>query len=774
MSAPAAAIFISYAREDAVAADRIAEALRSHGLEVWFDQNELRGGEAWDQKIRNQIRTCSLLIPLVSASTQGRGEGYFRREWKLAAERTHDMAAGIPFLVPVVIDDTAESEAMVPEEFMRVQWTRLPSGRTTPQFAAQVKRLLEAPRSATPTRPAFPIGASAEKTSAPAAAPRATGFPTRIAVMLGVVVLGAIAFFALRPAVKETPPLAAAKPLAETKAAPTPDKSVAVLPFANLSTEKENEFFADGLQDDVITNLAKIHDLTVISRTSTLAYRDTASRNMKKIAADLNVATILEGSVRRVGSKVHMNAKLIDARTDALLWANTFDGDASDIFALQASLAQKIAAALKATLTPSERTLIERRPTQNQVAYDFYQRAKLLAESLTPRSSRERYEETVALFERAIAEDPNFVLVYPRLAYVSGLMYWFGNLDPSPERKARTLAVKNAIERLAPDSPEAHQVRGTYAYYIDNDWNLALAEYRAAESSLPNDSQLLATIGFAHRRLGHWPECRANLERVIALSPHDFYNGTQLALFLLNLHHFERALEVAKHFAAWSPRDGFAQDLAIRSQANLDGDRAALLRALATRAPFENDPDGLQSAYERAMLGGDLPGAETALADSRLRVARNNRGGVFDEPLALHRGYVACLRGQPEAAKRFAAEAIAALQAVQPTPRQQPYALMCRARAEAIAGRTDDALRDARAAVATGVQKDVYASLELKYDLGRVYLLLDRRDDALAALREIVTTPTETTPIEIRFDPLWSRLNDDPRFEEILKSAKPL
>ena len=143
-----AAIFISYAREDAVAADRVAEALRSHGIEVWFEQNELRGGEAWDQKIRGQIRTCALLIPLVSASTQGRGEGYFRREWKLAAERTHDMAAGIPFLVPVVIDDTGESTAMVPEEFMRVQWTRLPQGRTTPQFAAQVKRLLEAPRGA--------------------------------------------------------------------------------------------------------------------------------------------------------------------------------------------------------------------------------------------------------------------------------------------------------------------------------------------------------------------------------------------------------------------------------------------------------------------------------------------------------------------------------------------------------------------------------------------------------------------------------------------------
>src|SRR5882672_2358963 len=148
MSDATSAIFISYAHEDAVAADRIAEALRSHGFEVWFDQNELRGGDTWDQKIRGQIRTCTLLIPIVSAHTHSRGEGYFRREWKLAAERTHDMAAGIPFLVPVVIDDTAESAAMVPEEFMRVQWTRLPHGVPSTQFVEQVKQLLNAPRKA--------------------------------------------------------------------------------------------------------------------------------------------------------------------------------------------------------------------------------------------------------------------------------------------------------------------------------------------------------------------------------------------------------------------------------------------------------------------------------------------------------------------------------------------------------------------------------------------------------------------------------------------------
>ncbi len=236
---PSTAVFISYAREDSVAADRIAEALRSHGIEVWFDQNELRGGDTWDQKIRGQIRTCSLLIPIVSASTQTRGEGYFRREWKLAAERTHDMAAGIPFLVPVVIDDTAESGALVPEEFMRVQWTRLPQGRTTPQFAAQVKRLLEAPRGATAPKPdsVRPHPGERSEGAASPTGPTKPGLRLPAAAWVGlaaVVVLGVAAtFFATR----QTPPAphesAANPPPTPTKsAAPTPDaKSIAVLPF---------------------------------------------------------------------------------------------------------------------------------------------------------------------------------------------------------------------------------------------------------------------------------------------------------------------------------------------------------------------------------------------------------------------------------------------------------------------------------------------------------------------------------------------------------------
>ncbi|MDQ5981117.1 MAG: hypothetical protein QG602_4095, partial [Verrucomicrobiota bacterium] len=376
MSDPARAVFLSYAREDAEAARRIADALRAFGLEVWFDQNELRGGDQWDVKIRGQIKACALFIPIISQCTEERTEGYFRREWKLAVDRTHDMAGSRAFLVPVVIDATPEGGAAVPEEFMKAQWTRLPGGAPSPEFVTQIKRLLEAPRKPTlkeharpPTLTPFLEQAWQAKEAAAQAAVQKQRNRSRWTVGAVIAVVAAIAtavWVGRKPAAspeasapsQPTPTVAPVVVLPPASILPSPSnpaapdsKSIAVLPFANLSADKDNEFFADGVHEDVITSLAKIRDLKVISRTSVLAYRDTASRNLKKIAAELGVANMLEGSVRRVGNKIRVTAQLIDARTDEHLWAETYDGDADDIFALQAKLAQQIATALKANLT---------------------------------------------------------------------------------------------------------------------------------------------------------------------------------------------------------------------------------------------------------------------------------------------------------------------------------------------------------------------------------------------------------------------------------------
>ncbi len=274
-AAGARAVFLSYAREDADAARRIADALRAFGVEVWFDQSELRGGDAWDQKIRKQIKDCTLFVPMISATTQARGEGYFRREWKLGVDRTHDMSSARSFILPIVIDDTKESEAEVPEEFMRYQWTRLPHGVPSSQFVDLVKGLLskEPGAGVGRGRPTQPSGAAHAPQAGSGRSGEGTGrdpalqakrLPSwLLPVAVGLVVAAGVFLVMRKPdSAPPTPPPGATPAAVESKPAPpVNDKSIAVLPFANMSEDKENAFFTDGVHEDILTNLAYIRDL---------------------------------------------------------------------------------------------------------------------------------------------------------------------------------------------------------------------------------------------------------------------------------------------------------------------------------------------------------------------------------------------------------------------------------------------------------------------------------------------------------------------------------
>ena len=362
MTEASKAVFLSYAREDAAAAQRLAEALRSSGLEVWFDQSELRGGDAWDQKIRKQINDCTLFLPVISAHTEERNKGYFRLEWKLAVEQTYLMAEGVPFLAPVVIDDTPDSGAVVPAEFLRVQWTRLPGALPTPQFVEQVKRLLAPP---------LPMEAGRPR---PARRDEGVASPARPLLRMGVLaaaVVLAIGLAATFFATRKSPSSSAAKPPLDLAAA----KSIAVLPFTNMSDDKDSGFFADGVHEDILTSLYLIPDLKVTSRTSVAQYRDT-KKTMRQIGQELGVTYILEGSVRRDGKNVRVTGQLIRAATDEHLWAKRYDKEWKDLFAIQSELAQAIAIELQAKLSPQAKKLLERRPTENPAAYDLFLKAR--------------------------------------------------------------------------------------------------------------------------------------------------------------------------------------------------------------------------------------------------------------------------------------------------------------------------------------------------------------------------------------------------------------
>jgi TolB-like protein len=288
------------------------------------------------------------------------------------------------------------------------------------------------------------------------------------------------------------------------------EKSIAVLPFESLSEEKANAYFADGVQDEILTDLARVADLKVISRTSVMPYKSGVPRNVREIGQQLGVAHVVEGSVQRAGNRVRVNAQLIDARTDRHIWGQTYDRDLADVFAIQSEIAKTIADQLQAKLSPSEKNAIERPPTSDISAFDLYARAKVTADDL----------EAVDLLNRAVARDPSFFDAYCQLAYVHGWLYFLG-VDHTSARLSLAEAALQAASRLRPDAGETHLARGQNLYWGYLDYDGALAELEAARQTLPNDARIFRLAGFIQRRQGHWEESTRNLERAAELDPRD-------------------------------------------------------------------------------------------------------------------------------------------------------------------------------------------------------------------------------------------------------------
>ncbi len=550
------AVFLSYAREDTDAARRIADALRAFGVEVWFDQNELRGGDSWDAKIRTQIRTCTLFVPIISAQTQSRGEGYFRREWKLAVERTHDMAAGVPFLLPVVTDVTRESDALVPDEFMRVQWTRLDHGVPTPQFVGQVKKLLEEPRKGAKQSA---VGAGLVEAGNPGSVTPATkkSMPTW-AWGLGAVAIGAVAvgvFLWRKPEPASMPP---AVPLAESKIVPptlstarVSDKSIAVLPFTNMSDDKDSAFFTDGMHEDILTNLALVRELRVVSRTSVMSYRGT-TKPMKQIAQELGVTYILEGSVRRSGNKVRVTGQLIHAGTDEHVWAKSYDRDLTDIFGIQAELSQQIAGALQAALSPEEQLLIARKPTENPAAYDLFLRARDIVnrEGNTP-AARSRH---IALLQGAVDLDPRFAQAWGDLA-ASCAFWYFLTFDDMDAYMARAKAAIERAVQLAPNDPEVFSSLGTYYYYGFRDYDRAAEQFERRARMQPNSPTVFNSLALIQRRQGRWAQSLTNARRATELDPANLPYQRNLLATLRAGRRWDETLTTMRRMVALLPDD---------------------------------------------------------------------------------------------------------------------------------------------------------------------------------------------------------------------------
>jgi TolB-like protein/Tfp pilus assembly protein PilF len=458
------AVFLSYAAQDSDAAQRLCNTLRTAGIEVWFDRSELRGGDAWDQNIRREIRDCALFIPIISANTQARLEGYFRREWKLGVARTHDMADDKPFLVPVVIDNTHDQDARVPDKFREVQWTSLPGGETSPPFLERLQRLLS-----------------------PAEGHTSTASGVRLAY--------------------------GAQPMAAAQL-PIPEKSIAVLPFADMSAQKDHEYFSDGLTEALIDLLTQVRDLRVPARTSSFSFKG-KSDDIASIAEKLRVAHVLEGSVRKAGNMIRVTVHLIRADDGYHLWSKTYDRDIEDIFKVQDEIAGIVVEALKAQLQPAQGVINPHR-TSNIEAYEQY----LLAKQLHYYRRGDSTQRALAMLRGALALDPNYASAHALLAVGMADQIMLGTVPFQTSAHLAIAAAEKAVA-LAPGLGEAYSARSFVRSALQWDWNGAQADIERALQLDPRSETTQRRLGVLLACMGRIPQALAAAQTATEIEPLD-------------------------------------------------------------------------------------------------------------------------------------------------------------------------------------------------------------------------------------------------------------
>jgi TolB-like protein/Flp pilus assembly protein TadD len=590
MIEPSHTVFLSYASQDAQAAQKVSEALRAAGIKTFLDQSELRGGDAWDQKIRREIHDCTLFIPIVSQHTQARLEGYFRHEWKLAIERTHRMAEQKMFLVPVVIDGTGDQDAFVPEGFRAVQWTRLPGGETTPVFVDRIKRLLS-PLSATPD--------TARPNTSVALGKPVRASPTSMPVLLALAVVVLIAALAYRLVgkfwVSGHPGSSASSATSRGSAGPAtvafapPPHSIAVLPFENMSGDANQQYFSDGITEELLNSLARLNDLQVAARTSSFSFRG-QNVDILTIAHKLNVAAVLEGSVRRAGNTVRITAQLINAADGFHLWSQTYDRKLTDILKVQADVATAVAQQLEVKLVGGVEARIELGGTRNPEAHDAYLRGKQLEHKNDSDFHEANWRGAIAAYDQAISLDSGYTLAYVAKASMLTLLIEF---FAKPEEVA-TLNIEAAetaahAVALAPELGPAHLELGEVRAWVLLNFAAAAPEFERALALAPGDSTVQARYSGFAMNMGHADAAVKAARRAVTLDPENVEAYVRLGQILESARRYDEAFIVLNNAQARYPESVFIRSkLANLLIATGNNDRA---RKLCETLPTL-DPDG--------------------------------------------------------------------------------------------------------------------------------------------------------------------------------------
>jgi len=542
------------------------------------------------------------------------------------------------------------------------------------------------------------------------------------------------------------------------------DKSIAVLPFQNLSDEKENAYFADGIQDDILTNLSKIGDLKVISRMSVMSYRGDGVRNAREIGKALGVGSLLEGSVRRVGNRVRVSVQLINADNDEHIWAEEYDRDLTDVFAIQTDLAQKIASSLQAKLSPNEKERLDRQPTQNSDAYLLFIQAHDYANR--PEHIRGDLLKAEELLEQAIKLDPKFAAALAELSRVESSIYH--SFEPTQARREKARLNADESLRLQPNLPEGRLALGFSYYYGDRDYERALAEFEIAKRDLPNQAEAYFAIGAIQRRQGKWAESNANLEKASALDPKNLSILINLAYSYMRLRDFDAAKKTLDRATVVAPQSwatlGLKAYLAIISRGDLAGTEKEM-----SSLPEDVDPNGMVT-WARSwvlMLQRKFPEALAAVRKFPGEILIVESAGPI--PKAFLEGIIYLLQGNKDKAQPALEHALLVSEQLLRDAPEDPRRHAQHGFILAALGRKQEAIAEGKRAV------DLLPESQDAFDgplgvgaLAEIYACTGESDEALRLIDHLLGTPSGVTIPLLKLDPVWDPLRKDPRFQALI------
>ena len=579
--------------------------------------------------------------------------------------------------------------------------------------------------------------------------------PTSAALLTSLIVLGAGVgvMFWERQSPRPPPPLPG---------------GIAVLPFENLSADPENAFFTDGVQDEILNDLAKIADLKVISRTSVMQYKTTGKRNLRQIANELGVAHVVEGSVQRATNRVRVTAQLIDARTDTHLWVESYDRPLNDVFAIQSDIAKAVATQLQAKLSAKTKSAIEERPTKDLVAYDLYTRARLLvmAHYIDPKN----YFEAARLLDQSLTRDRDFFLAYCLVAEVQSRLYW--NFDHDPVRRDSAERAVKAALHLRPEAGEAHLARAQYLARCNLDYDNARAELALAQRTLPNNAQVFVLLGHIDRLQGRWNESVRNFEEALEFDPRNLLTLRQLALGYQFMRRFAEAVATLDRALTLAPQDANLRLLQAWVGLQWRADPKPLhdlLEALVNESSAVALHTGGEFWLDLALSERDSIAAGRALA--AIGDGFNRNGLYFS--VAFMKGCVARTFGDDAAARRaFTAARVEVERIVREQPDYGPPLCML-GLIDAGLGRKEEAIREGRrASELLPVTKDATNGAHIMQFLGVIYAWTGEKDLAIKQIAATLQVPSILSYGELRLHPFWDPVRGDPRFEKLVEEAK--